>query len=187
MERLFLNGRWQEGLVPQLGLSGSEQRTIESFLAEMNALKAARGSDSKRAFTIPVDESSRDEAFAKLDRITMAEYLRSRGWLDCAPLRWYVNYCCRDDYGAGIDQISAWAGVHYFASRDAQAANAPGYAVVTWPEGNGWLVRQMRSPLAANLHTSCAVWNVESDDAGFVVDYYDLGREAQHSGAMPRD
>jgi hypothetical protein len=177
MERLFLNGRWQEGLVPQLGLSASEQRTIESFLAEMNALKAARGSDGKRAFTIPVDESSRDEAFRQLDRITMAEYLRSRGWLDCVPLRWYVNYCCRDDYGAGIDQISAWAGVHYFASRDAQAANAPSYAVVTWPEGNGWLVRQMRSPLATNIRTSCAVWNVEAKDAGFAVGYYDLARD----------
>src|SRR5262245_45865142 len=132
IERLFIHGRWQEGLVPQLGVSETDRRVIESFFAEMRRFKSARGSDGRRAFTIPLDQSSRDEEFLRLDSMTMAEYLRAKGWLESAPLRWYVNYCCRDDYGAGIEKISAWAGVHYFAARDGRAANAPEYAVVTW-------------------------------------------------------
>ena len=32
-------------------------------------------------------------------------------------MRWYADYACRDDYGALARDTSAWAGVHYFASR----------------------------------------------------------------------
>ncbi|SPE51075.1 Twin-arginine translocation pathway signal [Verrucomicrobia bacterium] len=177
MERLFLHGRWQEGLVPQVGVSDAQQQTLDSFFAEMRRLQCVRGSDGRRAFTIPLDASSRDETFTRLDQITMAEFLREKGWHDCSPLRWYVNYCCRDDYGAGIEKVSAWAGVHYFASRDGRAANAPSYALVTWPEGNGWFVRQMQGGLESRIRSSCAVWNVEPRDNGVFVDYFDLPRQ----------
>ena len=174
MERLFINGRWQEGFVPQLGITNAEQHDLNSFFAEMHRLRDTRGSDGRRAFTIPVDQSSRDEEFTRLDQITTADYLKTKGWYQSPALRWYVDYCCRDDYGCGIDKVSAWAGVHYFASRDARAANAPGYAVVTWPEGNGWFVRQMQAEFARNIRSSCVVWNVESKGELLQVDYYDV-------------
>lgn len=177
MERLFLHGRWQEGFVPQLGVSAADQQVIDSFFGEMRGFQSARGQDGKRAFTIPLDASSRDEQWLGLDRITMADYLRDKSWLSCAPLRWYVSYCCRDDYGAGIDKVSAWAGVHYFASRDARAANAPGYAVVTWPEGNGWFVRQLQSGIGSRIRSSCVVWNVEIQNGRVLVDYFDATRQ----------
>ena len=177
MERLFIQGRWQEGFVPQLGITASDQQAIDAFFSEMRRLKGVRGRDGRRAFTIPVDASSRDEEFTRLDALTMEQYLREHGWFDSAPLRWYVNYCCRDDYGAGIDKISAWAGIHYFASRDGRAANVPGYAVVTWPEGNGWFVHQLQSGLAERIDSSCAVWNVEPRGEHWLVDYYDAGHK----------
>ena len=173
MERLFIHGRWQEGFVPQLGVSPEDQRAIQTFLDEMHRLQGVRGTDGRRAFTIPLDASSRDPEFTELDRITMAEYLQRNGWSASAPLRWYVDYCCRDDYGAGIESVSAWAGVHYFASRDGRAANAAGYAVVTWPEGNGWFVRQLQSSFKSKIRSSCVVWNIEQDSNGLLVDYFD--------------
>ena len=173
MERLFIHGRWQEGFVPQLGISRAEQVIIETFFAEMHRFKQARGSDGRRAFTIPVERSSRDETFTRLDSITMEQYLGEKGWHNSAPLRWYVDYCCRDDYGAGIDKVSAWAGVHYFASRDGLAANATSYAVVTWPEGNGWFVHRIQSGVADRIRSSCAVWNVERDGRKWRVDFFD--------------
>jgi hypothetical protein len=177
MERLFIHGRWQEGFVPQIGIAESDQRVIDSFFAEMHRLQSARGSDGRRAFTIPLDASSRDEEFTLLDKMTMSDYLREKAWFGSAPLRWYVNYCCRDDYGAGMEKVSAWAGVHYFASRDGRAANAPGYAVVTFPEGNGWFVSQLQKEAAANIHSSCAVWNVEIKDDYVLVDYFDATKQ----------
>ena len=50
-----------------------------------------------------------------------------------------MNYCCRDDYGAMAADTSAWAGVHYFASR-APEEKGP----LTWPEGNGWITRLLQ-------------------------------------------
>jgi hypothetical protein len=41
-------------------------------------------------------------------------------------------------------------GIHYFASRDALARDADGDDVLTWPEGNGWLVHKLRDRLAAH-------------------------------------
>ena len=52
--------------------------------------------------------------------------------------RWYMNYCCRDDYGAMATDTSAWAGVHYFASREPEEKGP-----LTWPEGNGWITKRL--------------------------------------------
>jgi hypothetical protein len=78
--------------------------------------------------------SSADERFRILDKVSFRTWLDSIG-LTSPTLRWYLNYCCRDDYGRHYDEISAWAGLHYFCSRDGQAANADRGAVLTWPQG----------------------------------------------------
>ena len=176
MERLYRHGRWQEGFVPLIGVSPRDRAQMEAFFQAMRGFQNRRGRDGRRAFTIPLDGSSRDEEFLRLDRMTMLEFLQQQGWWDCEPLRWYVDYCCRDDYGAGLDKVSAWAGIHYFASRDGRAANAAEYAVVTWPEGNGWLVEQLRKGLDENCRTSCAVFNVVPDREQALVDYFDTAR-----------
>jgi len=69
-----------------------------------------------------------------LDAISFSAWLAREGYDDSA-LRWYLDYCCRDDYGANASQVSAWAGLHYFSARNGQAANADRGAVLTWPEG----------------------------------------------------
>ncbi|HEY3897051.1 MAG TPA: NAD(P)-binding protein [Chthoniobacter sp.] len=176
MERLFDAGRWQEGLLPQIGISTEDRRQYESFFARMSAFRDARGSDDRPAFTIPLDLSSRDPEFLALDRITMAEWMRAQRF-DSAPLLWHVDYCCRDDYGAGLAHISAWAGVHYFASRRGHAANADADAVVTWPEGNGWLAHRLAEPLGERFRSGCVVFNIEEDGPNVFVDYLDLARE----------
>src|SRR5690606_27426450 len=56
-------------------------------------------------------------------------------------LRWYFDYCCRDEYGVDASLTSAWAGVHYFCSRHGSARNADTGAVLTWPNGLGFLAQ----------------------------------------------
>ncbi len=175
MERLFVNGLWQEGFIPHLDVSENDRRQIASFLDRMDAFRQTRGRDGKRAFAIPLDRSSADAEFRALDQLTMAAYLAREGW-SAEPLRWYVDYCCRDDYGAGSEQISAWAGVHYFASRNGQAANANS-AVLTWPEGNGWLAKKLAEPVSQKIKTQSLVWSIEPSEEGVVVNYLDLARE----------
>lgn len=142
-ERLFIHGEWVEGLVPSAGLAQHERAQFEKFHHEIQRWQNHRGSDGRPAFTLPVDLSSQDPDILALDHQTMAAWLQSHG-LTCTPLRWHVDYCVRDDFGGSIDEISAWAGIHYFASRSGEAANAERDTVLTWPQGNGFLVEKLR-------------------------------------------
>lgn len=173
MDRLFRYGRWQDGVVPQYALVPEEQEEIHRFLQYAADLKHAQGADGRRAFTIPVERSSRDPRWRDLDRETFAQWLDAAGFR-CAPLRWYLDYCCRDDFGGGTERVSAWAGLHYFAARNGEASNAPSHAVLTWPGGNGWLVAQLSAPLREHLRPGSAVFHVAPHADGSIVDCFDV-------------
>ena len=111
-----------------------------------------------------------------LDAITFEAWLGTLGY-DDPHLRWYLDYCCRDDYGASTARVSAWAGIHYFASR--HGFHAPGdpvdearEAVLTWPEGNGWLTQRLAAPLrtGGQLRTGCSVLRIAEGRHGVEVD-----------------
>lgn len=129
-ERLYHDGRWHEGLSAALGHDDG----IARFLQVVDGLRDARGADGRKVFAIPIARSSSDPAWTRLDGTTFAAWLDAEGHVD-PSLRWYLDYCCRDDYGADTTKVSAWAGLHYFASRNGRAANAEPGAVLTWPEG----------------------------------------------------
>jgi predicted NAD/FAD-binding protein len=171
-ERLYMYGRWHEGLLPRFGVSEKHKEEYRAFFAAMEQFKSLRGSDGLKAFTIPVDKSSRDPSITAFDRQTMSAYLESNGWKS-PYLKWHVDYCCRDDYGAGMDQISAWAGIHYFAARSGNAANADPQTVITWPEGNGWIVKQLARRMADRLRPQSLVYGVRTEGNEAEVLYYD--------------
>lgn len=166
-DRLYIHGRWQEGLVPEFGITPEDRRQYASFFAAMETFRKARGKDGRPAFCIPLDQSSRDPAFTALDRLSMAAYMDQNGWTS-PPLRWYVDYCCRDDYGCRLEETSAWAGIHYFASRSGDTRDLEG-EVLTWPEGNGWLVKQLRKKLDARIQTQVLVTDVTPLPSGEVA------------------
>ncbi|MGO4304774.1 NAD(P)-binding protein [Cupriavidus sp. RAF12] len=144
-ERLFFDGRWQDGLLPD---SDAFRDQHQRFLARMDALRHATGSDGRKVFAIPLALASRDPAWTALDRQTFRQWLVAEGFT--APtLHWYADYCCRDDYGAGADAVSAWAGLHYFASRGGHARNAADGAVLTWPDGLHGIVTRLSARIDA--------------------------------------
>lgn len=175
-ERLYRAGRWQEGLVPQLGASADDQKQYANFFAAMESYKHRKGADGKRAFAIPVAYSSTDAELRALDAMTMADYMAKQGWAS-RSLRWYVDYCLRDDYGADSSVISAWAGIHYFAARDGRAANTDAQAVVTWPEGNGWIVKQLRARLKGTIKTGQLVYQCAAANGRASITALDLAQE----------
>ncbi len=157
-ERLYIHGRWQEGLLPTLGASQQDHDDFERFRDIIDTYK------SREKFTIPMELSSRDDDLLRLDLMSMSGFLKDRG-LDSPALHWYVNYACRDDYGCNYNDVSAWAGIHYFASRDVEEGT-----VLTWPEGNGWIVKRLREKLATRITTGSLVFHVSHD----YVDVYDV-------------
>src|SRR5260370_1093697 len=113
----------------------------DPFLRSENLLGEFRNSAS---FTVPL-ELGLSSRFQDLDRLSFSDWLRQHGF-DSRLLHWYMNYACRDDYGALASDTSAWAGIHYFSSPEPEEKGP-----LTWPEGNGWITRRLLTPLGPNL------------------------------------
>ena len=171
-ERLYINNFWQEGITPREGVPEKDRHEIERFLTLMHDYKNQRGSDGREAFAIPVDHSSQDQKYRALDSISMEQFLIQNNFKS-PYLQWYVNYCCADDFGSSSADTSAWAGIHYFASRKGKAANATSDTMLTWPEGNYWLVKQLRKDLVSQIKTNTLVYSVETTASGVSVLYFD--------------
>ncbi|HZT56611.1 MAG TPA: hypothetical protein VFA35_10320, partial [Burkholderiaceae bacterium] len=167
-ERLHIDGFWHDGLLPPIAaLPAAERATTLAQYRRFGAAVDAAGAGG--AFALPTARSAWSARLDALDAVSFAAWLDAQG-IDAPALRWYLDYCCRDDYGAGAAQVSAWAGLHYFASR--HGFHAPGDAnderdtVLTWPEGNAWLARRLAVPLRERTHTGCiALRVVEGRDA----------------------
>ena len=194
-ERLFIAGQWHEGLLPPMAALPVAQRaqTLAQYRQFSNAV-ASVGQGG--AFSMPTARSRWSPALDALDAITFAQWLDEQG-LHAPALRWYLDYCCRDDYGAGAAQVSAWAGLHYFASR--HGFHVPGDAsgtdakvdpkadpkvdpkeregVLTWPEGNAWLSRRMAAPLRERLHTGQVALQVNEGRHDVSVDFWNAAQQ----------
>jgi len=134
-------------------------------------------------FALPTHRAPWTAAHARLDATTLAQWLAHEG-LDDARLGWFLDYCCRDDYGAGTASVSAWAGLHYFASRHGFAApgdaDAEREGVLTWPEGNARLVQQLAAPLGERWHAGCVVTRVAAERHAVSVDLWnDRSQQAE--------
>ncbi len=170
-ERLFFEGVWQEGLLPLQGVGAT---TLAQYLRFAQEVAAAQATG---AFRIPVRDRA---ALAPWDGESFGTWLRRHGLTD-PHLRWFLDYCCRDDYGVGVESVAAWAGLHYFAAR--HGFHPPGSpetgereAVLTWPEGNGWLVRRLAEPLGMRVRTGQLVLRVAETRDGVELDVFDLAR-----------
>ncbi len=156
-ERLFIDGAWQDGLLPPPAGSASLAQ-YRRFGERVSALQRELG------FSLPTWRAPWRAGHEALDRQTFAAWLQAEGLADERLLA-YLDYCCRDDYGAGLSTVSAWAGIHYFASRHGfRATNEEGgddSPVFTWPEGNAWLARRLAAPNAERIHTGRTVLCVE--------------------------
>lgn len=170
-ERLYRNGQWTEGLAPLDGRSSGEMAEWQRFQARVRHYQALRGKDGRRAFAIPLLYSSRDAELLALDRITMDAWLRAEGFASEA-VHWLVSYACRDDYGCDYRQVSAWAGLHYFTCRDAASREPEQDAVLTWPEGNGRIVKLLLGKYAPPITPGALVHRIVEGAKGVTLSVY---------------
>lgn len=153
-ERLFIHGRWQDGIEPAVGLTDRDREQFKRFDDLMQRFRASNN------FTIPTQlgmDITQKPDIAALDRVSIAEWLQQQK-LDSPYLRWYVDYACRDDYGAPASATSAWAGAHYYASREHEEKGP-----LTWPEGNGWIARRLIKKLDSYIRRNALVHRITKD------------------------
>ncbi len=176
-ERLFFNGHWQEGLLPLQGVGAATLAQYQKFA------QLVEQAQKTSAWPLPMQNKPLAQVLIALSAITFIAYLDQNGLTD-PHLRWYLDYCCRDDYGAGLETVSAWAGLHYFASRHgfhvpglegAEPAEREG--VLTWPEGNAWLARRLAAPLGDRVKTGKVVVRMANTRSGVEVDCLDTATQ----------
>ncbi len=191
-ERIFTLGQWWEGLYLHAGESAEDIRQYQAFFAEVDRWVVWRDTRGRRAFAVPRSKGTDAPEVRALDDLSFQQWLDARG-LNSKRLRWLMDYACRDDYGARPGTTSAWAGLFYFAARK----TAPGEEsrpVLTWPEGNGFLVNHLHDRCREQVRTGIAVTRIlpESDDsvrilAWSTADRHPIGFKARHvvySGSM---
>ena len=158
-ERLFFEGHWHDGLLPPAAPASRTAAQYRAFAQRIGQVQR------DLAFALPTQRAPWSAAHAALDAATFAQWLAREGF-DDPLLRWYLDYACRDDYGAGIERVSAWAGLHYFASRHGFQApdddSGERDLLFTWPEGNAWLVQRLVAPLRERIRGGHTVVQVDA-------------------------
>lgn len=82
------------------------------------------GMDGKLGFDTPTDASTEDPAARDLDKMTLAEYVASKGW---APeVSEFFDKYCASALGTTHDKCSAWAAVGFLGSEYQPVISQPG-------------------------------------------------------------
>jgi predicted NAD/FAD-dependent oxidoreductase len=170
-------GQWQEGLLPFEHLKPEALAEVRRF--EQTVAQAAQD----WGFAMPTAQQAWQGALSQLDQQSFAHWLDANGFV-LPALRWVLDYACRDDYGASLHAVSAWAGLQYFASRHMLASDAQGApdradheAVLTWPDGNAHLVARLARPLAERVQTGLVCLKVHATRHEVLVDVWSVKRE----------
>lgn len=167
-ERLFQHGRWHEGLEPFDALTVADRAQFAQFEDLVGEWRASG------AFRIPTIQghdwlhstaasAPAVQAVRALDGMTASAYLQLQG-LTAPALKWWVEYGTRDDFGASLSQVSAWAAVHYFAAREITEQGP-----LTWPEGNNWIVQRLAARAGNRVVTNAPAMSVERIDAKWMI------------------
>lgn len=165
--RLKYRGVWYDGIIPFANLSEADLADLAKLKNIISKFRISRGKDAKIAFNIPVCNSSQEQEFIKLDDLTCKEYLINQG-ITSEFVHWYVNYGVRDDYGASYEDVSAWAGIHYFASRD-EKDDQKDADLMTWPQGNGFLVQGFKDKIKSKVNTNTLILQVKYFEGYYYV------------------
>ncbi|MCK6374094.1 MAG: NAD(P)-binding protein [Zoogloea sp.] len=167
-ERLLFGGQWHEGLLPTDAVGPVEADQHRRFLAYVADLTHRRGTDGRRLFCVPLVESSHDTDWRRLDGVVFRDWLVAEGYTS-PTLHTWLDYVCRDEYGAGSDRVSAWFGLHYFASRGGRAANAADGALLTWPDGLAGIARGLLARVPAERRLAGHALRVDETQGGVTI------------------
>ncbi len=160
-ERLYINGVWQEGIIPNANLDNKSRAELSRFHKYIDSIKDKKDALGKYIFDIPISNASTNNEFIELDKISFKQWLMDNDYHSEA-IQWYTNYSTSDDYGAPIENTSAWAGLHYFAARRGFGANTKLHEVLTWPEGNDFLAKQMETQLLGKIKTNTVAISIDN-------------------------
>ncbi|MCT2408015.1 NAD(P)-binding protein [Chryseobacterium antibioticum] len=175
-ERLFYKNVWQNDIVPQKGTDAEVLKEFDRFFKAMDDFRQKKDAHGKYWFAIPVHDSSTENDAVKLEKIIFKDWLKEHHY-SSEELLWLLDYSCRDDYGLGIDFVSAWAGIHYFAGRKNNWSRKYKDQVFTWPEGNARLAQHLSKFTDGKHKSGHLVFEVNINDKVEVLSFDNLTKK----------
>jgi len=118
----------------RLPLPARDREGLAAFFREMHDGADRRGRDGRPAFAMPVSEASRDADLLALDRITLEEFVRRKGW--SAETLAEANDWSTSTIGGTASEVSAYA---FWAFN----CLGQGGEDITLPGGNAWLAGRL--------------------------------------------
>ena len=161
-ERLFVDGRWTSGLLPRGRMQPADWSDFQRFQRQVDQWTAYRDEQGRRAFTLPLTNCSPSSPWIKHDTMSAAEWLQGENY-QSKILKWWLEYGCRDDYGCTLQTTSAWALMLYHSAR-VPISGAPSAPFMTWPDGNGHIVRHLEKIVGNRLRRQQMVLKVSSNE-----------------------
>jgi protoporphyrinogen oxidase len=154
----FDNGEFRKDVLKEGTLKDDFLKLLDSFSGKMN-----------------LPTRLIDKELHYLDKIDFLKFLNEKLILDSDFIRG-LDYHMKDDYGAGCQEVSALAGVHYFKCR-------PYYKEIVElfspPEGNHYFINKMACMLnKEKLLTSHLVKELKEDEDGFVAEVIDIKKQS---------
>lgn len=167
-ERLFYKNEWQENLIPQYAASEDVKQEFQRFFRLMDGFRKKKDSEGKFWFDIPIKNASTSDEVKNLEKYIFKNWLLDHQF-HSEELFWYLDYCCKDDFGLGTDFVSAWAGIFYFSSRKNDWSKKYDGQVFTWPEGNARLSKHLSRFSEGRLYKNQLVYDCKiNKDTGEV-------------------
>lgn len=148
--RCLENGRFRDDVFPDVPQTPFFRELSHAFHGKM-----------------PLPTRLIDPSLHYLDSMTFLQWLQESRLADEPRFLRALDYQMKDDYGAGVDRISALAGIHYFQCR-------PYFTepVLTFspPNGNGYFVEKMLAALGSErVQTRSLVMGIRPLSSGFEV------------------
>ncbi|HIG28560.1 MAG TPA: FAD-dependent oxidoreductase [Verrucomicrobiales bacterium] len=110
--------------------------------------------------------------FRELNFITFAQLLKKEGIDISAEFRQAIDYQLTDDYGAGMDQVSALAGIHYYQCRPYYSESIQ---VFSPPQGNAYFADKLLGGLPPDtVRLNSLVKSILPESNRFKVQVLDL-------------
>ena len=149
----FAHGSFRKAVLP-------DEADKEPFLELMNSYMGK----------MPMPTRLIKEEFRELDSISFLHWLQQKFSFSDDFVEG-LDYHMKDDYGAGSDQVSALAGIHYFACRPYYTKPVELFSP---PEGNYYFIKRMYDKLPKDrVITSHLVKLIREKDEGFEVEVVD--------------
>ena len=120
---------------------------------------------------MPMPTTQIVQVYRELNNIIFYDWLNEKLELSAEFIEG-LDYHMKDDYGAGTRQVSALAGVHYYACRPYYTRPVELFSP---PEGNFYFIKKLYDLLAnENVLTSHVVKHIMEKEVGFEVEVIDV-------------